>query len=110
MKAEDLKGKTVDELQKTLMDLKKQQFNLRIQLSQGQLENTGQIRTVRRNIARVKTFIGQQAGGTATVKAAPKKKAEAAKKAPAKKAAAKKTAKKKPAASKAKKTDDGKAA
>ena len=89
MKAEEFKGKTVDELEKTLMDLKKQQFNLRIQKSQGQLENTGQIRTVRRDIARVKTFIGQQEAG---VVAAPKK--EAAKKAPAKKASAKKAAKK----------------
>ena len=93
MKAEELKGKTKDELEKTLLELKKKQFNLRMQRSQGQLENTSQIRIVRRQIARVKTFIGQQAAGA--VKAPVKKavKAEAtAKKPTAKKAAAKKSA------------------
>ncbi|PJB68997.1 MAG: 50S ribosomal protein L29 [Alphaproteobacteria bacterium CG_4_9_14_3_um_filter_47_13] len=87
MKAEELKGKTSDELHKTLLDLKKKQFNLRVQLSQGQLENTVQIRTVRRTIARVKTFIGQQMGGdiaNAPVKA-PKKAVSRAKPAAAKK-------------------------
>lgn len=94
MKAEDLKGKTVDELNKALLDLKKQQFNLRIQLSQGQLENTSTVRKTRRAIARVKTFITQQTNGVAAVapkaevkKKAPAKKAAAAKKAPAKKSA-----------------------
>jgi len=100
MKADDLKGKTEDELNKTLLDLKKQQFNLRVQRSQGQLENTAQMRVVRRDIARVKTFMGLIAAGktlgTAPKAAAPKKEA-AAKKAPAKKAAAKKTAAKKTA-------------
>lgn len=97
MKAEELKGKTADELQKVLMDLKKQQFGLRMQKSQGQLENTAQIRVVRRAIARVKTLIGQQVGGAvrASAKAEAGAKKQAAKKAPAKKAA-----------SKAKKTDD----
>lgn len=85
MKAEELKGKTVDELQKTLIDLKKEQFNLRFQKSQGQLENTARIRAVRRDIARVKTFMGQQQAGV-TAKAAPKK--TEAKKAAPKKAAA----------------------
>lgn len=57
MKAEDLKTKSVDELKKLLMDLKKQQFNLRFQLTQGQLANTAQIRQTRRDVARVKTFL-----------------------------------------------------
>lgn len=57
MKAEDFKGKTIDELKKLLVDLKKQQFNLRFQRSQGQLENTSQIRVVRRDISRVRTFM-----------------------------------------------------
>ena len=92
MKAEDLKGKTADELQNALLDLKKQQFNLRIQKSQGQLENTAQIRAVRRSIARVKTFIGQQASaGSTGPKAEAKAKKPAAKKAAAKKAPAKKS-------------------
>lgn len=60
MKAEDLKTKTTDELAKSLMDLRKQQFNLRFQLSQGQLQNTAQIRAVRRDIARVKTILNQK--------------------------------------------------
>ena len=60
MKAEELRGKTQDELQKTLLDLKKQQFNLRIQKSQGQLENTAKIRIVRRDIARVRTVLNEK--------------------------------------------------
>lgn len=60
MKAEELKGKTVDELKKLLMELKKKQFNLRFQKSQGQLDNTAQLRTVRRDVARIKTFLGLQ--------------------------------------------------
>ena len=60
MKAEDLKTKTVDELAKVLADLKKEQFNLRFQKSGGQLEQTNKMRQVRRDIARVKTFIGQK--------------------------------------------------
>jgi large subunit ribosomal protein L29 len=60
MKAEELKTKTLDELKKLLMDLKKKQFNLRFQRSQGQLDNTAEIRHVRRDIARVKTFMEQQ--------------------------------------------------
>ncbi|MEZ5902704.1 MAG: 50S ribosomal protein L29 [Alphaproteobacteria bacterium] len=60
MKAEDLKGKTADELKKLLLEKRKEQFNLRFQLSGGQLENTAQMRKLRRDIARVKTFINQQ--------------------------------------------------
>ena len=60
MKAEELKGKTTDELKKMLLDMRKEQFNLRFQLSGGQLENTVQMRKIRRDIARVKTFINQQ--------------------------------------------------
>lgn len=79
MKAEDLKTKTMDELKKLLIDMKKKQFNLRFQQSQGQLENTAGIRFVRRDIARIKTFIAQQNGAdktTETKKAAPKSKAK----------------------------------
>ena len=60
MKAEDLTSKSVDELEKTLLDLKKQQFNMRFQKSQGQLSNTAQIRNVRRDVARVKTILTQK--------------------------------------------------
>ena len=94
MKAEELKGKTVDELEKTLLDLKKQQFNLRIQKTQGQLENTAQISKVRRNIARVKTFIGQQDSAVSTGSKTGTKKPAAKKKAAAKKTPAKKSGEK----------------
>ncbi len=57
MKAEDLKTKTIDELKKALLDLRKEQFNLRFQKSGGTLDNTAQVRKTRRNIARVKTFL-----------------------------------------------------
>ena len=59
MKAEDLKGKTQDELNDELLKLKKEQFNLRFQAATGQLENTSRVRQVRRDIARVKTVSGQ---------------------------------------------------
>lgn len=57
MKAEDLKGKSQDELQKMLLDLRKQQLNLRFEKNGGQLGNTSQVRKVRRDIARIKTFM-----------------------------------------------------
>lgn len=60
MKAEDLRQKTDDELNTQLLDLKKEQFNLRFQAASGQLENTARSREVRRDIARVKTLLGQR--------------------------------------------------
>lgn len=60
MKAEELKTKSIDELNKSLLELKKQQFNLRFQLSQGVLENTAKIRQTRRDIARVQTALTQK--------------------------------------------------
>ncbi len=57
MKATDLRTKTADELKDTLMDLRKEQFNLRFQKASGQLENTARARQVRRDIARVKTVL-----------------------------------------------------
>lgn len=58
--AESLKGKSADELKKNLMDLRKDQLNARLQRSAGQLANTSTLRTLRRDIARVKTFIQKQ--------------------------------------------------
>ena len=60
VKAEELRAKTIDELKTHLVELKKEQFNLRFQVAGGQLENPSRVRTVRREIARVKTVIGQQ--------------------------------------------------
>ena len=59
--ASELKTKTPDELVTELTSLKKEQFNLRFQKASGQLENTARVRKVRRDIARIKTFLGQQA-------------------------------------------------
>lgn len=57
MKASDLRTKTADELKNSLMDLRKERFNLRFQKASGQLENTARARQVRRDIARVKTIL-----------------------------------------------------
>ncbi len=57
MKAADLIGKTADELNESLLGLKKEQFNLRFQKASGQLENTARVRQVRRDIARIKTVL-----------------------------------------------------
>lgn len=59
MKFEELKGKSADELKKMLLEARKEQFDMRFQLSGGQLANTAQMRKVRRNIARIKTMITQ---------------------------------------------------
>ncbi|MBT4017615.1 MAG: 50S ribosomal protein L29 [Alphaproteobacteria bacterium] len=55
MKAEELRGKSADELQAQLLDLKKESLNLRFQQASGQLENTARMRQVRRDVARIKT-------------------------------------------------------
>ena len=57
MKANELIGKTADELNDTLLNLKKEQFNLRFQRATGQLENTARVQQVRRDIARIKTVL-----------------------------------------------------
>ncbi len=57
MKAADLRTKTPDELKDALMDLRKEQFNLRFQKASGQLENTARARQVRRDIARLKPVL-----------------------------------------------------
>ena len=55
----DLLAKKPDELQKELMELLSVQFKLRMQKATQQLTNTSQIRRTRRDIARVRTLIGQ---------------------------------------------------
>ncbi len=59
----DIRGLTPDQLQDELLNLKKEQFNLRFQRATGQLENTSRVREVRRDIARVKTLQRQKAAG-----------------------------------------------
>jgi large subunit ribosomal protein L29 len=61
MDAADLKTKSDDELKQMLGDLKKEQFNLRFQRASGQLENTARVRSVRRDIARIKTVMHAKA-------------------------------------------------
>ena len=60
MKASELRSKSGDELHEQLLQLKKEQFNLRFQKATGQLENTSRVREVRRDIARLKTLLAQQ--------------------------------------------------
>ena len=58
--ATDFRTKTPDELQTQLDELSKEQFNLRFQKANGQLENTARVRQVRRNIARTKLIISEK--------------------------------------------------
>jgi len=59
-KIADVRVKTADELQEMLVNLRKEQFNLRFQRATGQLEATGRIKQVRRDIARVKTIVAER--------------------------------------------------
>ena len=60
MKASDVRAKTADELKDQLVDLKKEQFNLRFQRATQQLEKPTQVKSVRRDIARIKTILGEK--------------------------------------------------
>ena len=60
MKATDVRAKTDDELAGELDVLGKEIFNLRFQRANGQLENTARVRQVRRDIARIKTVLGER--------------------------------------------------
>ncbi len=55
-KATDIRAKTPDELSTLLLDLRKEQFNMRFQRATGQQEGTARVREVRREIARIKTI------------------------------------------------------
>ncbi|RVV97131.1 50S ribosomal protein L29 [Mesobaculum littorinae] len=63
--ANELRNKTPDELRDQLVSLKKEAFNLRFQQATSQLENTARMRTVRRDVARVKTILNEKAAGAA---------------------------------------------
>jgi large subunit ribosomal protein L29 len=60
MKAADVRAKTADELSDQLDTLGKEIFNLRFQRANGQLENTVRVRQARRDIARIKTILGER--------------------------------------------------
>jgi large subunit ribosomal protein L29 len=60
MKAGDIRSQTVDQLTEQVETLGKEIFNLRFQRASGQLENTARVRQVRRDIARIKTVLGER--------------------------------------------------
>ena len=57
MKIDDVRGLTPDQLAETLVNLKKEQFNLRFQKATGQIEKTHRVDEVRKDIARIKTHL-----------------------------------------------------
>lgn len=61
MEAKELRAKDVAALNKELQDLMKAHFSLRMQKATQQLQNTAQLRNVRRDIARVRTVLAQRA-------------------------------------------------
>ena len=62
MKAADLRQKSTDELNKELIELTREKFNMRMQRATGQLANSHKMKEVRRDIARVKTLLNEKAG------------------------------------------------
>jgi len=62
MKANDLREKSVEDLNKELLELTREKFNLRMQQGTGQLTQPHQIKAARRNIARVKTILNEKTG------------------------------------------------
>ncbi len=80
MNIADLQGKTPDQLKDMVLGFKKELFNLRFQRSSGELANTSRFKEVRKDIARIYTFMNQPEAASA---AKPAKKAAASKKAAA---------------------------
>jgi large subunit ribosomal protein L29 len=70
MNASELKNKTKDELFEELVNLRREQFNLRMQQATGQMARPDQYRKVRKNIARVKTVLSAQKNESAKQKVA----------------------------------------
>ena len=62
MKAQELREKSVEELNSELLAQLQEQFKLRMQASTGQLQQTHLVRQVRRDIARIKTVLAEKAG------------------------------------------------
>ncbi len=60
VKTKDLRAMSLDELQAKLLECKKEQFNLRVQQSTGQLQNTAQLAKVRKEIAKINTLISER--------------------------------------------------
>lgn len=85
MKTAELRTKSADELKAELLVLRKEQFNFRFQKSTGQLEKAGGVKTVRRDIAKIKTILAEMKQGKAPAAKPAKKAAKAKAEAPAKK-------------------------
>ena len=60
MKAAEIRDLSADELKDKLLQLRREQFNLRFQRASGQLEKTARVREVRKDIARIKTILGEK--------------------------------------------------
>ena len=69
MDANELRGKTPDQLREELANLKKESFNLRFQQATGSMENTARMRSVKRDAARVKTILNEKAADAAKTEA-----------------------------------------
>jgi len=65
MKASELRGKSVDELQKELLELRRAQFGLRMQIATQSLTKNSEIERVRRDIARVHTLLKEKSKASA---------------------------------------------
>lgn len=63
MKANELRKSGVEELHKQMMDLLREQFNLRMQRGTGQLSKPSRMKAVRRDIARIKTVMAELTAG-----------------------------------------------
>ena len=61
MKIDEIRGMTPDQLQEALLNLKKEQFNLRFQAATGQVEKTHRVNEIRKDIARIKTVLRSKA-------------------------------------------------
>jgi len=60
MQANDLRNKSVEDLKTELSNLQREQFNLRFQLKTGSLQQTDNVRKVRRDIARINTILSEK--------------------------------------------------
>ena len=60
LKIKDLRAMSIDELEAKWLEKKKEQFNVRIQQSTGQLQNTAVLRSVRREVAKINTLINER--------------------------------------------------
>ena len=60
-KATALRSKSAQELKDELVELRKEEFNLRMQRGTGQLSNTARFKQIRREVARIKTILNEQA-------------------------------------------------